>query len=423
MRKLLLLTTLIAGSYLYAQEQETSKEYNKWSLEASVGMPFAGTSNMAEGNYHYKNNTVGAYAFGVRKMFNNRFGARLNFGYHSLENTSYSLPFKSNYITASLEGVANMGPILNLDNWSKTIGVLVHVGSGYSLLYSEKPVKADGFDDMDQIWQMSAGITPQVRLGNRVSLNGDFTIIGAMRMHRTWDAVGKTEKRGLNGTYGRVTAGLTVYLGKHDVHADWVYNTPVDTDKFGDLEARVAKIEADLLDSDGDGVPDYLDEEPNTPAGMLVDTKGRSIDKDGNNIPDFMQQALDDRYALKGDRPSDILIIKQLIDSGLINVYFPFDSTKPHSYSTHSINYVIQYLNNNPGANVELVGYADEIGNSTYNQTLSERRAKLVHDILLASGISSNRLSYRGAGEDASVDKNNPYARQLMRRVIFEIKE
>lgn len=420
MKKLLLLATLIAGSFLYAQEEEYTQEYNKWSLEASAGMPIVGTN--FEANHHYKNNMLGAYTFGVRKMFNNRFGARLNFGYHTLESNSYSLPFKSNYVTGSLEGVANMGALLNFDTWTKSFGVLFHVGAGYSLLYGKEPVKADGFSDMDQIWNVTGGITPQIRLGNRVALNADFSLIGAMRMHKTWDAVGTTEQRGLNGTFGRVTAGLTVYLGKHDVHADWVYNTPVSEDKFAALEARVAKIETDLIDSDGDGVPDYIDEEPNTPAGMLVDTKGRSLDRNNNNIPDFMEDALDARYALKGEG-GDGLVIKQLIDSGLINVYFPFDSTKPHSYSTHAINYVIQFLNDNPNMNVELVGYADEIGNTAYNQKLSERRAKLVHDILLASGISSDRLSYRGAGEDASVDKNNPYARQLMRRVIFELKE
>jgi OOP family OmpA-OmpF porin len=45
-------------------------------------------------------------------------------------------------------------------------------------------------------------------------------------------------------------------------------------------------IENKMLDSDKDGVADYLDEEQNTPAGAMVDTKGRSIDKNNNNVPD-----------------------------------------------------------------------------------------------------------------------------------------
>ena len=41
-----------------------------------------------------------------------------------------------------------------------------------------------------------------------------------------------------------------------------------------------------MLDTDNDGVADYLDTEPNTTAGALVDTKGKSIDKNNNNVPD-----------------------------------------------------------------------------------------------------------------------------------------
>lgn len=416
MRKLLLLTILIVGSSVYAQE-ESSEEYNKWSIEAGVGMPIIGTT-FAE-HYHYKNNTLGAYQLGVRHMMNNRFGLKMNFGYNTIDGTSYSAPFKSEYITGTLEGVANAGALLKFDSWTKTLNALIHIGAGYSLLRPKEPVDFGGMGD--QIWLATAGITPQVKLSNRVVLTADYTIMGAMRMHNTWDGTATTDHRGINGTFSTITAGLTVYLGKHDVHADWVRDEGVTEDKFADLEARVAKIETDLLDSDGDGVADYLDQEPNTPAGMYVDTKGRSLDTNNNNIPDYMEEALDARYALKGEG-GDGMIIKQLIDSGLINVYFPFDSTKPHAYSTHSMNYVIEFMNDNPDVNVELVGYADEIGNVNYNQRLSERRAKVVHDVLLASGISGNRLSYRGAGVDSSVDKNSEVARRMMRRVIFEIK-
>jgi outer membrane protein OmpA-like peptidoglycan-associated protein len=41
-----------------------------------------------------------------------------------------------------------------------------------------------------------------------------------------------------------------------------------------------------LKDSDGDGVPDQFDLEPNTPPGCPVDTHGRSLDTDGDGVPD-----------------------------------------------------------------------------------------------------------------------------------------
>jgi len=44
------------------------------------------------------------------------------------------------------------------------------------------------------------------------------------------------------------------------------------------------------LDSDGDGVPDYLDQCPNTPAGVTVDAKGCPLDSDGDGVPDYLDK-------------------------------------------------------------------------------------------------------------------------------------
>ena len=41
------------------------------------------------------------------------------------------------------------------------------------------------------------------------------------------------------------------------------------------------------LDTDGDGVPDYLDECPDTPKGVEVDEHGCPPDTDGDGVPDY----------------------------------------------------------------------------------------------------------------------------------------
>ena len=79
-------------------------------------------------------------------------------------------------------------------------------------------------------------------------------------------------------------------------------------------------------------------------------------------------------------------------------------------------------MKENPSANAELIGYADEIGDPTYNKNLSEKRAAKVKEILVASGISGNRLTVTGNGEDTSVEKGSAPARQLVRRVTFKLK-
>ena len=145
-------------------------------------------------------------------------------------------------------------------------------------------------------------------------------------------------------------------------------------------------------------------------------------------MPDELESTLDNRYAKKGDIPTSTPaiasgddVIKKLIEDGYVNVYFQFNSTKPETYSLESINYLIKYMTENAGASAQLVGYADEIGNPSTNQRLSERRAQKVKDIMVAAGISASRLTATGNGEDASVDKNSAPARQLVRRVTFKL--
>lgn len=47
------------------------------------------------------------------------------------------------------------------------------------------------------------------------------------------------------------------------------------------------------IDSDGDGVPDGIDQCPNTPLGAKVDAKGCPIDSDGDGVPDGIDQCPD----------------------------------------------------------------------------------------------------------------------------------
>ena len=47
-----------------------------------------------------------------------------------------------------------------------------------------------------------------------------------------------------------------------------------------------------MNDADKDGVPDYLDVENNSIAGVAVDTKGRMVDKNTNGVPDELENIL-----------------------------------------------------------------------------------------------------------------------------------
>jgi outer membrane protein OmpA-like peptidoglycan-associated protein len=57
-----------------------------------------------------------------------------------------------------------------------------------------------------------------------------------------------------------------------------------------------------------------------------------------------------------------------------------------------------------PEIRLQLDGFADERGDATYNQALSERRARFVRDLLVDHGITDDRITVMAHGESAAAD-------------------
>ncbi|PKP25186.1 MAG: cell envelope biogenesis protein OmpA [Bacteroidetes bacterium HGW-Bacteroidetes-2] len=418
MRKIIF--TLLISTFVVAGSSAQEKTFNRWSIEAAGGLhkpsrPFVD-------GYFAPNFGAWQGSLGVRYMMNEKFGLKLDFGYNDIQEDDNSLPFESQYYRTNLQGVVNLGNLFAFNDWTNTIGLLLHGGAGLGILQTDK--KAVISDETDYMANFIVGITPQFRLSKSLAFTTDLTIIGNVNQDFTWDGNAYTVKRGFDGMLVNVSAGLTLYLGDKDVHADWYSEEAEIYSQLDSIENRLSKIETDLMDTDQDGVPDYLDREPNTISGVAVDSKGRAIDLNNNGIPDEMEPALDARYAKKGEGAQGgnaSMTIKELIDNGYVNVYFRFNSDQPETYSLQAVNYLIVYMKENSSAKATLIGYADEIGNPAYNQQLSERRANKVKDLLVAAGIDGNRLTVKGGGEDTTVNKNSTGARQLVRRVTFKL--
>ncbi|WP_223813553.1 outer membrane beta-barrel protein [Polaribacter sp. IC066] len=169
MKKLLLgLVLVCCYSYqLNAQENNTGKEnFDHWSIDLGAGIYEIGAP-LSDG---YNADILFQASFGVRYMFNEKFGLRLGLGYNSFSETGTSLPFQSNLYRASIEGVVNLGNVLDFQNWTDRFNVLVHVGGGFSSLNVIEPTDNGG----DLITHLSIGFTPQFKLSNRLSLFLDF---------------------------------------------------------------------------------------------------------------------------------------------------------------------------------------------------------------------------------------------------------
>ncbi|GEQ86344.1 hypothetical protein ULMS_18520 [Patiriisocius marinistellae] len=430
MKKILcLLAVALVSTATFAQETESASAFNKWSVELGGGLTKP-SSSFGNG---YGTKGINPYqaSLGIRYMMNEKVGLRATFGYNDISEDADEgfLPFETKYYRASLEGVVNLGNVLGFSDFTNTFGLLFHGGGGYSMIDYQEPVDRD---DSDTAFNLVAGITPQIKLGNRLAFFTDISLISNVGMERSWDGtqiIRTSERRIDDGLLYNVSAGFTFYLGKNDVHADWYSEESAMMSEIEELQARLSKVETDMIDTDQDGVPDYLDREKNTMSGVAVDTKGIAVDKNKNGIPDEIESSLDERFVNESDyvaggttnNVSGTTTVRDLLNKGYVNVYFKFNSTTPQTYSLEAINYLKVYMNENPSATAQLVGYADELGNDSYNSSLSEKRAKKVYDILVASGVDASRLSHTGNGEDASVDKGSSEARQLVRRVTFKL--
>ena len=71
---------------------------------------------------------------------------------------------------------------------------------------------------------------------------------------------------------------------------------------------------------------------------------------------------------------------------------------------------------------VLISGHTDSTGSENLNQSLSVNRAGAVRNILLASGVTDNRITVVGFGESRPIaDNNTAYGRQVNRRVEIRV--
>ena len=82
--------------------------------------------------------------------------------------------------------------------------------------------------------------------------------------------------------------------------------------------------------------------------------------------------------------------------SGLL---FDFDSDQIRSEAANNLRSLAQNLREYPQSELLIVGHTDSVGDDSYNQALSERRARATADYLDAQGISRDRPRTSGRGE------------------------
>ncbi len=102
--------------------------------------------------------------------------------------------------------------------------------------------------------------------------------------------------------------------------------------------------------------------------------------------------------ALNPIKPGEKIILR--------NIFYATDSYELIDKSKAELNKLTKFLEENPGLKIEISGHTDNVGTNAYNLTLSEKRAQSVVNYLVEQGISIERLTYKGYGEESPVDTN-----------------
>jgi len=168
------------------------------------------------------------------------------------------------------------------------------------------------------------------------------------------------------------------------------------------LKQRVSALEGTVSqlskDSDGDGVADFFDKEPNSAPGAVVDGAGRTI-----KFPE----------APKNEFTAGT--------SYTAPIQFEFDSSVLKTESYAALDKLAQELKSSKGS-VKLDGYASAEGSEAYNLTLSKDRANAVKQYLVNAQVASSQIVAQGYGEANPIASNATESGRVQNRRV-EIKK
>lgn len=177
-----------------------------------------------------------------------------------------------------------------------------------------------------------------------------------------------------------------------------------------------------LPDSDGDGVTDQFDLEPNTPKGAAVDTHGRALDTDGDGVPDYRDKEkltpqncfpVDNDGIGKCPEPACCKEIKDMMAnmqakptcsiSGLPSIQFK-GNAKLSKDAQALLADAAAKIHANPTCKVKVIGYG---ASSKAAQQLSWERVNAVIKYLVEKqGVAESRFifTYGQSGDANTVD-------------------
>ena len=115
-------------------------------------------------------------------------------------------------------------------------------------------------------------------------------------------------------------------------------------------------------------------------------------------------------------------ITDEIVCLAQIVIYFKVNHAKVPLSEMAKVKRVVKILKKHPNVKIRIEGHADNTNSQNYNQTLSEKRAEMVHKLLEQNKIKRNRISSKGYSFlKPAVPEKTTTDRALNRRVEFRI--
>ncbi len=189
-------------------------KFNHWSAELTTGIHAPLTRSKGPSRSEYI--AFKQFELAGRYMFSENFGIKGHYAYNRFADPNNSqMGISLNRI--GLEGVANIGKLLNVDyRLRELLGLLFHTGLGVTLA---SPSSAN---DIDKIGNVILGFTGEIKLNDRFTLLGDMTYVANFKQQYRFNGTVVKNIESLEiQSFVNLSIGLMYNLGDGKYHADW----------------------------------------------------------------------------------------------------------------------------------------------------------------------------------------------------------
>ena len=146
-----------------------------------------------------------------------------------------------------------------------------------------------------------------------------------------------------------------------------------------------------------------------------VDALNDEINKYRSELEQAQTDLANAKNAAATAQPVAQEVVKEVKVAGPRAIFFKIGSAKLDDYGKVNIQLAAKVLKENPDKKYKVAGYADKAtGSAPFNQKLSEKRAQVVYDALIAEGVDKDQLELVGFG-----GTENMFGKDFLNRCVI----